>query len=110
VTVPPKDKTQYKIDERGALHVPSQVLRQVGLEAKMRVTFRVDGKTLVIERAAELENPLDGDLSRKLDRDLFGKIQEQQKSAKEKAEELFRKGLREAPDDPEPPDHPFRWD
>jgi antitoxin component of MazEF toxin-antitoxin module len=110
VTVPPKDQTQYKVDERGVLRIPPKVLRQIGVEAKMRVTFRVDGKALVIERAAELENPLDGDLSRNLDRDLFGKIQQQQKSAKQKAEDLFQKGLREAPSDPEPPDNPFRWD
>lgn len=110
MTVPPRDARQFQIDERGVLRVPREVLEQVDLGPKMRVSFRVEGKSLVIEKAAGGDNPLDAAIGRKVDRDLFGKIQQQQARERDKARELFDKGIAAAGDDPEPPDHPFRRD
>jgi hypothetical protein len=50
-------------------------------------------------------------MGRKLDKDLFGKIQAEQEKEKDRLREKFEKGLAESPKDgDEPPDHPFRWD
>ena len=112
MSLPPKDSRQFRIDEKGRLRVPKDVLDEAGLGPKMRVHFRVDGKRIVIEKVAGEANPLDGPLGRKLDKDLFGKIQVQQREHREKTRDLFEKGIEEAANDPdpEPPDHPFRWD
>jgi antitoxin component of MazEF toxin-antitoxin module len=110
VNVPKKSDHELVIDEHGALRVPRNVLSQAGLEPKMRVTVRLDGKSLVLTKAEYQGNPLDGDLARKVDLDLFGKIKSQQEVERRRAEAAFEKGLREAPSDDEPPAHPFRWD
>ena len=91
--------------------MPRDYLEQAGLGAKMFVRFRVDGKSILIEKASPTSNPLDAPLGKKLDRDLFGKIQAEQAKEKDRLREKFEKGLAEAPKDPdEPPDSPFRWD
>jgi bifunctional DNA-binding transcriptional regulator/antitoxin component of YhaV-PrlF toxin-antitoxin module len=112
MTVPPKDPRTFKIGDHGELTVPRDYLADAGLGAKMFVRFRVvDGKTIVIEKASPSSNPLDAPLGRKLDRDLFGKIQAEQEKEKERLREKFEKGIAETPKDgDEPPDHPFRWD
>jgi bifunctional DNA-binding transcriptional regulator/antitoxin component of YhaV-PrlF toxin-antitoxin module len=111
VTVPPKDPRTFKVGDRGDLIVPREFLEAVGLGPKSFVRFKVDGKSIVIERASPASNPLDAPLGRKLDKDLFGKIQAEQAKEKDRLREKFEKGLAEAPKDgDEPPDHPFRWD
>ncbi len=111
MTIPPKDPRTFKIGDHGELTVPREYLAEAGLGAKMFVRFKVDGKSIVIEKASPAANPLDAPLGRKLDRDLFGKIQEEQAKEKDRLREKFEKGLAETPKDgDEPPDHPFRWD
>lgn len=107
----PKDARTFKIGDHGELTVPKDVLAQVGLGPKMFVRFRVDGKTIVVEKASPAANPLDAPMGRKLDQDLFGKIQAEQAKEKDRLREKFEKGLAETPrDTDEPPDHPFKWD
>jgi len=107
----PKDARQYTIDERGTVRVPKDVLAQAGLEPKMRVTFSVKGKTIVVAKAEQVVNPLDGELKRNVDLDMFGKIQAQRDAERANAEKAFDKGLRDADvNDAQPPDNPFRWD
>jgi bifunctional DNA-binding transcriptional regulator/antitoxin component of YhaV-PrlF toxin-antitoxin module len=107
----PKDTRTFKIGDKGELSVPRDVLEAAGLGPKMFVRFRVDGKSILIEKATPADNPLDAPLGRKLDKDLFGKIQAEQAKEKERLREKFDKGLAETPkDDYTPPDHPFRWD
>lgn len=110
MTVRRKGDNDLVIDEHGNLRIPRNVLAQAGLDPKMRVTVRLDGKSLVVAKAEFQGNPLDGDLSRKVDLDLFGKIRSQQEVERKKAEAAFEKGLRDGPLDDEPPDHPFRRD
>ena len=107
----PKDARTFKIGDHGELTVPREYLEQAGLGAKMFVRFRVDGKSILIEKATPADNPLDAPLGRKLDRDLFSKIQTEQAKEKDRLREKFEKGLAETPKDvDEPPDSPFRWD
>jgi bifunctional DNA-binding transcriptional regulator/antitoxin component of YhaV-PrlF toxin-antitoxin module len=107
----PRDSRTFKIGDHGELSVPRDVLAQAGLEPKMFVRFRVDGKSILIERALQESNPLDAPIGRKLDKDLFGKIQAEQAKEKDRLREKFEKGLAETPkDSDEPPDHPLRWD
>ncbi len=103
-----KDQTTYRIDEKGRLSVPYKLLQEAGLEAKMRVYIAVKGKTLLIEKAHDVENPLDGDLDRNLDKDLFAKIHEQQQRQKERLLGEFGDRVEKAAEDDEPPAHPFR--
>lgn len=111
MTIPPKDPRTFKIGDHGELTVPREYLSEAGFGPKMFVRFKVDGKSIVIEKASPAANPLDAPLGRKLDRDLFGKIQEEQAKEKDRLREKFEKGLAETPKDgDEPPDHPFRWD
>ena len=80
-------------------------------EPKMRVTFSVKGKTIVVAKAEQVVNPLDGDLKRNVDLDMFGKIQAQRDAERANAEKAFDKGLKDADvNDAQPPDNPFRWD
>ena len=74
------------------------------------VRFRVEGKTLVIEKAPGGESPLDGTLGKKPDRDLFGKIAEEQAERKRRQLEEFGGKVKEAAEDPEPPDSIFGRD
>ena len=104
------DATVYRVGNKGDLWVPRTLLEQVGLDAKMRVRFRVEGKTLVIEKAPGGDNPLDGDLSRNLDQDLFGKIAAEQEERKRRQLEAFGGKVKDAADDPEPPDSIFGRD
>jgi len=104
------DATTYRISDKGHLHVPRSILEQVGLDAKMRVQFVVEGKTLVIQRAAGGDNPLDGALGAKPDSDLFGKIHEEQAERRRRQLEAFGDKVKEAADDPEPPEHPLGRD
>jgi bifunctional DNA-binding transcriptional regulator/antitoxin component of YhaV-PrlF toxin-antitoxin module len=107
----PKDPRTFKIGDHGELTVPREYLEQAGLGAKMFVRFRVDGKSILIEKASPTSNPLDAPLGKKLDRDLFGKIQAEQAKEKDRLREKFEKGLAETPkDDDTPPDHPFGRD
>jgi len=109
VTVPPKDPRTWKIGDRGELTVPREFLEAAGFGPKMFVRFRVDGKSVLIEKAAPSGDPLGGSLGRKLDDQLFSKIVGEQEREKQRLREKFEKGLAEAPKDPdEPPDHPFR--
>ncbi len=111
MTIPPKDPRKWKIGDHGDLVVPAEFLHAAGLGPKMFVRFRVEGKEVVIEKAVAESNPLDAPLGRKVDKDLLGRLQEQQEAQRNKARELFDKKLAETPkDDEEPPDHPFRWD
>ena len=106
----PKDPRTWKIGDHGELTVPREFIEAAGLGAKMFVRFRVDGKSIIVEKASPDANPLDGKLGRKLDQDLFSKIQGEQQREKDRLREKFEKGLREAPKDGEPPpDHPFRF-
>ena len=102
--------TVYRIDDKGGLYVPRKILHDVGLDSKMRVTFRVEGKTLVIEKAAGEDNPLDGKLGRKLDGDLFGKIAQEQDERLSRQLDVFGDKIEEASKDDAPPDHPFGRD
>ena len=107
----PKDARTFKIGDHGELTVPREYLNEAGFGPKMFVRFKVDGKSIVIEKAMPAANPLDAPMGRKLDRDLFGKIQSEQAREKDRLREKFEKGLAETPKDTdEPPDHPFRWD
>ncbi len=109
--VPPKDPRTWKIGDHGELTVPREFLEAAGLGPKMFVRFRVDGKSIVVEKASPTSNPLDAPLGKKLDKDLFGKIQAEQAKEKDRLREKFEKGLAETPKEgDEPPDHPFRWD
>ena len=111
MSLPPKDPRTFKIGDHGELSVPRDLLAQAGLEPKMFVRFKVDGKSIVIEKATPAANPLDAPLGRKLDKDLFGKIQAEQQREKDRLRDKFEKGLAETnPDDVEPPDHPFGRD
>jgi bifunctional DNA-binding transcriptional regulator/antitoxin component of YhaV-PrlF toxin-antitoxin module len=111
MAIPPKDPRTFKIGDHGELTVPRDYLEAAGFGAKMFVRFKVDGKSIVIEKATPAANPLDAPLGRKLDRDLFGKIQAEQEREKDRLREKFEKGLAETPkDSDEPPDHPFKWD
>jgi bifunctional DNA-binding transcriptional regulator/antitoxin component of YhaV-PrlF toxin-antitoxin module len=104
------DATVYRIDDKGGIYVPRTILEQVGLDAKMRVTFRIEDKTLVIEKAAGADNPLDGLLGKKLDGDLFGKIAREQEERKRRQLEGWGDKIEEASQDETPPDHPFGRD
>jgi len=104
------DATVYRIDDKGGLYVPRKILQEVGLDAKMRVTFRIEDKTLVIEKAAGEDNPLDGALGRKLDGDLFGKIAREQEERRSRQLDVFGDKIEEAAKDDTPPDHPFGRD
>jgi bifunctional DNA-binding transcriptional regulator/antitoxin component of YhaV-PrlF toxin-antitoxin module len=107
----PRDTRTFKIGDHGELTVPRDYLDQAGFGPKQFVRFRVDGKSILIERASPAANPLDAPLGRKLDKDLFGKIQAEQEKEKERLRDKFEKGLAETPkDSDEPPDNPFRWD
>ena len=109
--IPPKDPRTFKIGDHGELTVPREYLEAAGLGAKMFVRFKVDGKSIIIEKATPAANPLDAPLGRKLDRDLFSKIQDEQAKEKDRLRAKFDKGLAETPkDSDEPPDHPMRWD
>jgi len=107
----PKDPRTFKIGDHGELTVPREYLTDAGFGPKMFVRFKVDGKSIVIEKAMPAANPLDAPLGRKLDKDLFGKIQSEQAREKDRLREKFEKGLAETPlDDATPPDHPFGRD
>jgi bifunctional DNA-binding transcriptional regulator/antitoxin component of YhaV-PrlF toxin-antitoxin module len=107
----PRDARTFKIGDHGELTVPRDYLEQAGLGAKMFVRFRVDGKSIVIEKASPAANPLDAPMGRKLDKDLFGKIQAEQAREKDRLREKFEKGIAETPlDSAEPPDSPFGRD
>ena len=111
MTIPPKDPRTFKIGDHGELTVPRDYLEAAGLGPKMFVRFRLDGKAIVVEKASPAANPLDAPLGKKLDRDLFGKIQAEQAKEKDRLRERFEKGIAETPkDSDEPPDHPFKWD
>lgn len=111
MTLPPKDARTFKVGDRGELVVPREFVDAAGLGPKSLVRIRVDGKSIVIEKAAAAANPLDGPLGKKTDKDLFSKIQTEQEREKERLRERFEKGLAETPkDSDEPPDHPFRYD
>ncbi len=111
MAVPPKDPRTFKIGDHGELTVPREYLAEAGLGPKMFVRFKVDGKSIVIEKATPADNPLDAPLGRKLDKDLLGKIRSEQEKEKQRLREKFEKGLAETPkDDDTPPDNPFRWD
>jgi bifunctional DNA-binding transcriptional regulator/antitoxin component of YhaV-PrlF toxin-antitoxin module len=111
MTIPPKDPRTFKIGDKGELTVPRDYLEAAGFGAKMFVRFKVDGKSIVIEKATPAANPLDAPLGKKLDKDLFSKIQSEQAKEKDRLREKFEKGLAETPkDDDTPPDHPFRFD
>src|SRR5262245_42380546 len=111
MTVPPKDPRTFKIGDHGELTVPRDYLAEAGFGPKMFVRFKVDGKSIVIEKATPADNPLDAPLGKKLDKDLFGKIQAEQAKEKDRLRAKSDKGLAETPkDDDTPPDHPFRWD
>lgn len=104
------DATVHRIDDKGGLYVPRSILEGVGLEAKMRVQFRIEGKVLVIEKAAGEDNPLDGVVGRKLDHDLFGKIAREQEDRKRRQLDAWGDKVQEAAADDTPPDHPFGRD
>ena len=104
------DATVYRIDDKGGLYVPRRILEGVGLDAKMRVEFRIEDKTLVISKAVGEDNPLDGMLGRKLDKDLFGKIAREQDERKRRQLDVFGDKVEEAAKDDTPPDHPFGRD
>jgi len=104
------DATVHRVDDKGGLYVPRAILEGVGLDAKMRVTFRIEGKTLVIEKAAGGDNPLDGVVGKKLDGDLFGKIAREQEERRRKQLDIFGAKVEEASKDDTPPDHPFGRD
>jgi len=106
----PRDARTFKIGDHGELTVPRDYLEQAGLGPKMFVRFRIDGKSILIEKASPAANPLDAPLGRKLDKDLFGKIQDEQAKEKDRLRAKFDKGLAESKDDDTPPDHPFKWD
>lgn len=111
MSLPSRDLRSWKIGDKGELTVPREFLEAAGLGPKMFVKFKVDGKTVVIEKAPQTANPLDGPIGRKVDQDLFSKIQSEQEREKERLREKFEQGVREAPKEgDEPPDHPFRWD
>ena len=104
------DGMTYRIGDRGDRVVPRKVLDAIGLGAKMRVRFRVEGKTLVIEKAFSTVNPLDGPLTRIPDRDLFSKIAGEQAERKNRQSDAFGDRVKDAAADDEPPEHPFRAD
>ena len=104
------DATVYRIDDKGGLYVPRRILEGVGLESKMRVEFHIDGKALVIRKAAGEDNPLDGVVGRKLDGDLFGKIAREQEERKRRQMDAWGDKVEEASGDDTPPDHPFGRD
>ena len=104
------DATIYRVDEKGGLYVPRQILEGAGLGAKMRVQFRIEDKALVIEKVAGEDNPLDGAIGRKLDRDLFGKIAREQEERKRRQLEDWGSRIEDARGDDTPPDHPFGRD
>ena len=104
------DATVFRIDDKGGLYVPRTILQDVGLDAKMRVVFRIEDKTLVIEKAVGEDNPLDGALGRKLDRDLFGKIAQEQEERRARQLDVFGDKIEKAAQDDTPPDHPFGRD
>ena len=104
------DATVYRIDDKGGLYVPRAILEGVGLDAKMRVEFHVEDKTLVIKKAAGGDNPLDGIVGRKLDGDLFGKIAREQEERRRRHLDVFGDKVEEAAKDDTPPDHPFGRD
>jgi bifunctional DNA-binding transcriptional regulator/antitoxin component of YhaV-PrlF toxin-antitoxin module len=106
----PKDSRTFKIGDHGELTVPRDYLEQAGFGPKMFVRFRVDGKSIVVEKASPAANPLDAPLGKKLDRDLFGKIQAEQAAEKDRLRAKFEKGLAETPQSDEPPDSPFGRD
>lgn len=111
MSLPSKDLRSWKIGDKGELLVPREFLDAAGLGPKMFVKFKVDGRSIVIEKAPHGANPLDQPLARKVDKDLFAKIQDEQAKEKDRLREKFEKGLKDAPkDDDTPPDHPFRWD
>lgn len=100
-----------QIGPHGQLKVPLALLEEAGLGPKMRIKFRVEGKTIVIVKVTDAENPLDGSIGKKVDQGLFGKVLADQQKDRDKARELFDKGLEEAAKSPdEPPEHPFRFD
>ncbi len=100
----------FRIGDKGDLHVPRHLLDAIGLEPKMRARLRIEGKTLVIERAPGGDNPLDGLLTRKLDQDLFGKIAEEQELRKAKQLDEWGTKVEEAAKDDTPPPSPFGLD
>lgn len=107
----PKDARTFKVGDHGDLLVPREFVDAAGLGPRSLVRIRVDGTSIVIEKAAPTANPLDGPLGKKADKDLFAKIKGEQQAERERLREKFEKGLAETPKDPdEPPDHPFRWD
>jgi bifunctional DNA-binding transcriptional regulator/antitoxin component of YhaV-PrlF toxin-antitoxin module len=111
MSLPSKDLRSWKIGDKGELTVPREFLEAAGLGPKMFVKFKVEGKTVVVEKAPQGANPLDAPLGRKVDKDLFSKIQDEQAKEKDRLREKFEKGLKETPKDGDgPPDHPFRWD
>lgn len=111
MTVPPKDPRTWKIGDKGELTVPREFLEAAGLGPKMFVRFRVDGTSILVERAAPTGDPLAGPLGRRTDNDLFAKIVGEQERERQRLREKFEKGLADTAKEPdEPPDHPFRYD
>ncbi len=109
----PADGPLVKIGDHGEIRVPPSVLDAAGLGPRMRVRFRVDGKTIVIEKATDAANPLDGVIGKKPAADLFGKALDAQVSQRDRARKQFEDGLAKAAEDgeePEDPSNPFRWD
>jgi hypothetical protein len=104
------DATVYRIDDKGGLYVPRTILQDAGLDAKMRVVFRIEDKTIVIEKVVGADNPLDGSLRKKLDGDLFGKIAREQEERRARQLDVFGDKIEEAAKDDAPPDHPFGRD
>ena len=100
----------HRVHERGHLTVPRDVLEAVGLEPKMRVRFRVEDSTIVIDKEPGGANPLDAPLGRKLDGDLFGKILNEQEERKRRQLGSFGDKVKDAAEDDTPPDHPFGRD
>jgi bifunctional DNA-binding transcriptional regulator/antitoxin component of YhaV-PrlF toxin-antitoxin module len=110
---PPADGPLVKIGDHGEIRVPLSVLEAAGLGPRMRVRFRVEGKSLVVEKATDAANPLDGVIGKKPAADLFGKALGAQVSQRDRARKQFEEGLARAAEDdsePENPANPHMWD
>ncbi len=105
-----RDVQFLRVNERGELVVPRELLAAVGLDAKMRVRVRSEGKQLVLDKDPGGDNPLDGELGRKLPSDLFAKIATEQEERRRKQLEEWGGRVQQAAEDDTPPDHPFGRD
>jgi len=98
---------ELRIRRDGAIKIPPKILDDLQLYPESRITVRVDGGRLIIEKASMADDPFAA-AARGPDTSKMERIQEKQAEDKEKAKERFEELIRNPPEI-KPEDNPDLW-